>query len=441
MAPGESHTFLVDYTVPAGVDPLVNTVTARGNDILVHPDWWVERQDTHTVDVTWTWMTDTSDDRIPQTEFRIVFTPKMSEEGFSYKISATNPGGFYFNMLFHVDSETEIISYLLPEEFVTKGARPIHAYEWTDLDSDGQIDYWLELTDITDSIIDYGTNPIVLSGVEPCTNVLIDIHITYALKGTSGYSYDEAKAFDEFAYDFWAQIDDCESLSSLDANAKVKRVKVPMVFGLALDRNSEETPFAGITFELYNSKGRCVDSCTTDESGIFIFDNLKPGTYTLEIGIPSNVPPEEDAKDWITVKLKLKTGDLIQVNLYIVDGSPEIESQQSNYKAPSEIPGSPVTIIQSPVSSAFSSSPGIEVAKDLDLGMDSYGQVYALGFTVPFLMIVSIFGFGWVMLVLATRKRRKVEPSVSALCMSLSAAAVLSACGSDLVPYPDKGCQ
>ncbi|MHA2266071.1 MAG: DUF11 domain-containing protein, partial [Candidatus Thorarchaeota archaeon] len=46
-----------------------------------------------------TWITDTSECRLPVTDFRVVFTPDL-KLGPVYKISSTNPGSFYFNILF-----------------------------------------------------------------------------------------------------------------------------------------------------------------------------------------------------------------------------------------------------------------------------------------------------------------------------------------------------
>lgn len=40
----------------------------------------------------------------------------------------------------------------LADDFATKGSMPVHAYIWNDLDKDGKIDYWTELTDITSKI-------------------------------------------------------------------------------------------------------------------------------------------------------------------------------------------------------------------------------------------------------------------------------------------------
>jgi uncharacterized repeat protein (TIGR01451 family) len=321
-----------------------------------------------------TWITDTSEERCPVTDFRIVFTPDITPEGLYYKISSTNPGGFYFNMLFHANDETETIDYFMHEHFTTKGARPIHAYYWTDLNEDGSpftldgcID-WNEFVDITEKIINYGSNPITLTELEADKDILITIHITYALKKTSGYEPGEANAFNEMEYIFWADVNSWHSEVSLIAHARVKGIKASACWGVAQDATLEDTPIMGITFSLYNSKGRCVDSYTTDEYGFYIFDNLKPGTYVLEIEIPLQILVEglgeTDLVLCITMEIKLNKVDFIQVSVFIDGDTTTVEGPPG--LAPSE------SIVDSSSSSSY---PGDHTRPFRNPGDGDYGYV------------------------------------------------------------------
>jgi hypothetical protein len=301
-----------------------------------------------------TYITDTSDDRILVDQFRIVFTPDITEDGLFYKISATNPGGFYFNMMYHVWSSSHTVQYDLTQYFVTKGGKPIHAYiwedssgiengqvDWVDLDEDGEPD---ELSDITSMITYLDDGTITISGVEPCNYVLITIHITFADKGEDGLTYEEAAAYGSnptpYVLEGWVEGSEEWSVqSALNAILKLREPRSPFVFGIALDETKDDTPVAGITISLYNSKGRCVDSHTTDEYGFYLFDNLKPDTYVLEIEIPLDVLleglEETDLVLRITMEVKMSKGDYIQVSIFIdgesttVEGPPGLDPSMS----------------------------------------------------------------------------------------------------------------
>jgi len=158
------------------------------------------------------WISDTTPCRYPYEYFDIVFTP--SGEGL-YKISSTNPGEFYFNILYHSwTSDPQTINYNLADgAFVTVGSMPIHAYQWNDLNGDGNMRTpagclnWTELTDITHKITtaqepDLSSSTITISDVEPCTNILITIHINFDLKKTDAYS--DPTAFEGTVYTFTA---------------------------------------------------------------------------------------------------------------------------------------------------------------------------------------------------------------------------------------------
>ena len=56
-------------------------------------------------------------------DFRLLFSPDVQQFP-SYKLNASNPGQFYYNLI--VDTETVTIT--IPYPFVTQGARPVHVY-------------------------------------------------------------------------------------------------------------------------------------------------------------------------------------------------------------------------------------------------------------------------------------------------------------------------
>jgi len=160
------------------------------------------------------WISDTCDQSIVK-ECKIDFRHCKG----TYKISSTNPGEFYFNVLYCTCADPTTIRYTLTNngkcDFVTKGSMPVHAYVWNDLNKDGKIDYWRELIDITDKITT-AQGPELTGGTIRVNrvhaynkNILITIHVTLALKGTSSYDLNGAKAFEGMPYTFIADDGSC----------------------------------------------------------------------------------------------------------------------------------------------------------------------------------------------------------------------------------------
>ncbi|MFQ5999403.1 MAG: LamG domain-containing protein [Candidatus Bathyarchaeia archaeon] len=119
-----------------------------------------------------TWMTDSDFNNI--TSFRAVFTPYRKTG--DYKLTATNPGQFYFNILVNNTGTTTrniTITYNIDPNFTTQGAMPIHVY--TDIN---------RIIDITANCT-FSDNTITAYYVDPNAIIYVTIHLNYALKGTT----------------------------------------------------------------------------------------------------------------------------------------------------------------------------------------------------------------------------------------------------------------
>ena len=117
-----------------------------------------------------TWVTDSDFNEIES--FRAVFTPHGNTQ--LHKLTATNPGQFYFNILVNntwPEPLNMIINYSIDANFTLKGARPIHVY--ADLNRS---------IDITANCI-FTDNTITVYNVAPNATVYVTIHLDYALKG------------------------------------------------------------------------------------------------------------------------------------------------------------------------------------------------------------------------------------------------------------------
>jgi hypothetical protein len=115
-------------------------------------------------------------DNNPISYFDVVFSKKNT----GYQLVATNPGQIFYNIEIingwpiAVDSLT--IDANIPTDFVLKGARPIHVY--------------LDGIDITDICTIDGTL-IIVTDVPAGSMVYVNIHMDYALKGTTYESLDD----------------------------------------------------------------------------------------------------------------------------------------------------------------------------------------------------------------------------------------------------------
>jgi hypothetical protein len=148
---------------------------------LVHPYTIVQNPDgTHSITVgegqslttVTNWMTDSEFNNI--TSFRAVFTPE-GKTGY-YKLTATNPGQFYQNILVNNTGPIPLnitIAYDIDANFTLKGVNPIHVY--ADLN---------RTIDVTSNCT-FEDNKITAYNILPGEIVYVTIHLDYALKGTT----------------------------------------------------------------------------------------------------------------------------------------------------------------------------------------------------------------------------------------------------------------
>lgn len=161
-------------------------------------------------------------------QFKLIFTPGTA----GYKLAASNPGQFYYNLFYQGDANATVdIELNIPYPFETQGATPIHVYGDVgfELDDDGLICLTPE-----DEIANYkitfaadeagGDHTVLLEGVQTDADgfIYVNIHLDYGLKGDSGWGkYVDPVTFEEdalisgqpdifenTAYQFSASVDD-----------------------------------------------------------------------------------------------------------------------------------------------------------------------------------------------------------------------------------------
>ncbi|MHA2206265.1 MAG: SpaA isopeptide-forming pilin-related protein [Candidatus Thorarchaeota archaeon] len=275
-----------------------------------------------------TYITDTSDCRNIVTDFRLVVTPYFKTGEELYKISATNPGGFYFNFIFHSWTEGEMeIHYDLADEFIEKGGQPIHAYIWTDRNSNGLVD-WCddELESIHKNkikVIDYDNGIIIFEDIEPSHDILVTIHMSFNKKAHQGLEKDdiEENLLDR-GYDFIAFVEDSWSSTTTltETSEEVKKLKACAVYGIVLEEADDDVPVSGASFSLYKDE-TLLKSMTTGDDGIFYFDKLDEGTYTLGIELPLGLILQDEKYSgtviYLSIQIKLQKGDFIFAYVFI----------------------------------------------------------------------------------------------------------------------------
>ncbi|MFQ5670277.1 MAG: hypothetical protein ACE5HD_07130 [Acidobacteriota bacterium] len=66
---------------------------------------------------------------VPENQFRVLFTPAR-QAGVAYKLTATNPGQFFYNLFSTgTPGTSETFNIRVPYPFITQGARPVHVYD------------------------------------------------------------------------------------------------------------------------------------------------------------------------------------------------------------------------------------------------------------------------------------------------------------------------
>jgi hypothetical protein len=73
-------------------------------------------------------------------QFRVVYTPSPRDGWPAYKLNASNPGQYFYNLIVNgTANSTQTVAIDIPYPFVTQGAMPIHVFDAMDLviDPDG----------------------------------------------------------------------------------------------------------------------------------------------------------------------------------------------------------------------------------------------------------------------------------------------------------------
>ena len=211
-------------------------------------------------------------------QFRLIFTPDQPNSTSTdprWKLNASNPGQFSFNVFVTGTPGTEeTVTLTLPYPFVTKGANPVHAFDGVTFVENGATCLIpgapVEVTadPPTVALSDYtgDTINVAVTFTFPASGfVYIATHLDYGLKHVSA----KCKPDNKIDVNVTCELPESEDIdnhapytfsfsNSQSGSATVENENVvkndPGVAGL-VTRTGSGDPVAGVTVEIYDSKG------------------------------------------------------------------------------------------------------------------------------------------------------------------------------------------
>jgi hypothetical protein len=238
---------------------------------------------------------------VPGSTFRLIFTPYSPGS----KLSASNPGQFYYNVF---DNEpTGKITFTLPYPFVTQGAVPIHVYSsvaTTTVSGQTCLIPGTEIAHSSEQITlesykggTFGSTTTATVAFTSKTGfAYANIHVQYGLKGTSGWSKGGVSGKDAVnSLGFPTIVNDQTYLfEETDGSPDKQTASSENVFkkdpGIAgLVEKASGDPVANVPVYIYDSSNHLVFKGLTDQDGWYQWEYKytgKAATFTVKLGSP-----------------------------------------------------------------------------------------------------------------------------------------------------------
>jgi hypothetical protein len=239
----------------------------------------------------------------PIDHFRLIFTPNLPSDPGHYKLNASNPGQFFYNVIDVGEPYTDMgtLNITIPYPFVTQGAMPVHIYDSVSI-VDGQ---YVPGTDITSEFTisgipitledydsgsgDFGdTRNITVEGNFTASGlVYVRVHLDYGLKNTAPYT----KSVDNAVGDVTIHSPQSYEFAVADGVSDTQSISSENVFkhdpGFAgLVTNGEGDPVSGVKVQIYNSANKLLATVYTDQDGFYFYNYKHTGkaaTFTLKL--------------------------------------------------------------------------------------------------------------------------------------------------------------
>jgi hypothetical protein len=223
-------------------------------------------------------------------QFRLIYTPDQPHSAPTaprWKLNASNPGQFYWNVFVTGTPDTEeTITLTIPYPFVTKGANPVHVFDGVTIDSGDETCLTpgnaieAVASPATVGLGDYESDTIdieVTVTIPASGFVYIAVHLDYGFKHVLSSCYPDSKTtlnvtcelpagtlinnHDSYTFSF----SNGQSGSATVENENVVK-NDPGIAGLVTQAVSND-PVAGAKVEIYNGSGSKVATVYTDADG------------------------------------------------------------------------------------------------------------------------------------------------------------------------------
>jgi hypothetical protein len=263
-------------------------------------------------------------DAVYDDQFRLILTPDQSASVF--KLNASNPGQFYYNILYLGSGDTCLI-ITLPYPFVTQGAMPVHVYESVTMEYNDSQTCFVPGNEIANSptqvtLDDYDSGS--TTAVEVCIPSVpgglayINMHLDYGLKDTTGYSknyQDDAVEADDTSNILIPQLqpyyfgDSTGNGDEVYSENVFKRIAG--IGGLVLTDNGDPAP--NIAVEIYDPNGMPIATVLTDQDGWYVLQYKHTGKASLYTATLPDFLPAYDLTQTVT----LKSNGYVTVNFHL----------------------------------------------------------------------------------------------------------------------------
>jgi hypothetical protein len=255
---------------------------------------------------------DVDDNPTNERQFKLIFTPDVPTNPNLYRLTASNPGQFYYN-IFYVGTLSTGNSFTieLPYPFVTQGANPVHVYSSLNtgpcgcLIPQGEISGKFSVFKTTVTIFDYtdtngdgkigfgDTVTITVTYTDTASYTgfaYINVHMDYGLKKLAGGlskdinngAYNDTitiKNNDDYVFSVSGSVYSSDTVENLNV---FKRD--PGFVGLVAQ--ADGTPVPNVAVKIYGPDGKLLTTVYTDKDGWYFYNYKytgKAATFTIKL--------------------------------------------------------------------------------------------------------------------------------------------------------------
>jgi hypothetical protein len=256
-------------------------------------------------------ITDTMRCALPGNNFRLIFTQDTQYMP-CYKLNASNPGQFYFNVFYTQSSQPQTFTIQIPYPWVTQGANPIEVYNAVTVGSclsglGTKVYAGSQSVMLKDYPKQQFGQYVTLSIPVPAGSVYLAIHLDYGLKGYTGYGTDangNATVCNSTAtpapvpfsngqpYTFTVNGAGPTIYGANTFNGGNDFKKTTGTAGIAL-KSTTKNPVAGANAVLKDSTNKVLGSGTTDSDGWYMINYKwtgKAATFNVTLTPPNGTP-------------------------------------------------------------------------------------------------------------------------------------------------------